>query len=134
MNDLTGPLILYLEDELAIQELALVALEEAGYVVLAVSTGAEAIAALDARAAEISALVTDIDLGAEPNGWEVARHAREAAPALPIIYVSGASAADWSAQGVPGSVILTKPYALAQLVVAVSSATVGGDPSAGGSD
>jgi CheY-like chemotaxis protein len=129
MSDVIGPLILYVEDEPAISDLALVALEDAGYAVLTLASGAEAVAALDSRAADFCALVTDIDLGSEPSGWEVARHAREVAPALPIIYVSGGSAGDWSAQGVPGSVMLAKPYALAQLVVAVSTATVGSDPS-----
>ena len=124
MGEATGPLILYVEDEPAISELALVALEDAGYAVAVFASGAEAITDIDARAADFAALVTDIDLGALPNGWEVARHAREVAPNLPVIYVSGGSAGDWPAQGVPGSVMLTKPYALAQLVVAVSTATV----------
>ncbi|THD59290.1 response regulator [Phenylobacterium sp.] len=124
-----GPLILYVEDEPAISELAEVALEDAGYAVVGLASAAEAIAILDARAADFAALVTDVDLRSELTGWDVARHAREIAPSLPIIYVSGGSAGDWSSQGVPGSVMLAKPYALAQLVVAVSTATVeGGGP------
>jgi CheY-like chemotaxis protein len=126
MSDEAGPQILYVEDEPAISELALVALVDAGYIVATVASAAEAIARLDEDGAAFAALVTDIDLGSRLTGWDVARHARELAPGLPIIYVSGGSADDWTSQGVPGSVMLTKPYALAQLVVAVSTATVEG--------
>ena len=83
------------------------------------------LAALEAPDQTIRALVTDIDLRGEPNGWEVARRARELFPDLPIIYVSGGSSHEWTSMGVPGSVLVTKPYAIAQLVVAVSNALLG---------
>ena len=50
------------------------------------------------------------------DGWEVARQAREINPALPIVYMTGAAADDWASHGVPNSVLLTKPFAPAQLV------------------
>lgn len=74
--------------------------------------------------AAFAALVTDIDLGDNSSGWEVARRARELFPDLPVVYVSGGSAHEWASRGVPGSVMLTKPFALAHLVVAVSNATL----------
>ena len=35
--------------------------------------------------------------------------------------MSGASAGDWAAQGVPNSIMLTKPFAPAQLITAIST-------------
>jgi CheY-like chemotaxis protein len=125
MLDSPGPLLLYVEDEPLIMELGVTAFEDAGFDVIALASGEKAIAALDERGAEFTALVTDIDLSTGTNGWEVARHARELFPALPVIYVSGGSSGDWPSMGVPGSTMLNKPYAAAQLVVAVSSATLG---------
>ena len=41
-------------------------------------------------------------------------------PDMPVVYMSGESAEDWTSQGVPNSIVLAKPFALAQLVTAVS--------------
>jgi DNA-binding response OmpR family regulator len=40
---------------------------------------------------------------------------------MPIIYMSGESAEDWAAKGVPGSMMIAKPFAPAQLVTAISN-------------
>jgi DNA-binding response OmpR family regulator len=122
MSEAEGPTILYVEDEPLIQELAIAALEDAGFAVVPVSSGLAAIAAIDEKGADFKALVTDVDLGVGPSGWDVAKHVREKYPTMPIVYVSGGSSSDWPSMGVPGSVILVKPHALAQLVVAVSNA------------
>ena len=66
------------------------------------------------------ALVTDIQLSGEIDGWEIARTARELDPAFPIIYMTGAAGDEWPSKGVPNSILLNKPFALAQLVTAVS--------------
>lgn len=60
-------------------------------------------------------------MGPGPDGWDVARHASELKPDIQVVYVSGDSAADWPAHGVPNSVIVPKPYAPAQLLTAVST-------------
>ena len=54
------------------------------------------------------------------DGWEVAKKAREKEPTLPVIYMSGAHAQSWASKGVPNSIMLTTPFAPAQLVPAVS--------------
>jgi hypothetical protein len=41
-------------------------------------------------------------------------------PDLPVIYMTGAAAAEWPAEGVPKSILLEKPFAPAQLVTAVA--------------
>jgi hypothetical protein len=47
--------------------------------------------------------------------------ARAIDPEFPVVYISGASAADWPSKGVPNSIMLPKPFAPAQLVTAVSN-------------
>jgi hypothetical protein len=42
-------------------------------------------------------------------------------PNIPVIYATGDSVKDWSANGVPNSVIPQKPFAIAQLVTALSA-------------
>ena len=114
-------LILLIEDEELILDFARSALEDAGYEVVPAAEAATALALLDARIEQIAAVITDIRLSAPgPDGWEIARRARELKPAIPVVYTSGDSAADWTAHGVPKSVMLQKPYAPAQLITAVS--------------
>jgi len=74
------------------------------------------------------ALVTDIGLRGQIDGWEVAQQAREIDPAFPIVYMSGAHAEDWASKGVPNSIMLAKPFAPAQLVTAVSQLLNNGTP------
>jgi DNA-binding NtrC family response regulator len=76
------------------------------------------------------ALVTDINLQGKMDGREVAQHAREIDPAFPVVYMSGAAAADWASKGVPNSIMLSKPFAPAQLLTAVSNLLNSGTPTA----
>ena len=79
-------------------------------------------------APQLQGLITDIRLGVGPNGWQVARHARRKFANLPIVYVTGDSAADWTVEGVPGSVLLQKPYADAQMLTAMSNLLIEAGP------
>ncbi|WP_275784584.1 response regulator [Pararhizobium gei] len=120
------PLLLVVEDEpllhLAIED----ALEEAGYAVLFVSSGDAATTELDADAARFKGVITDIRLGSKISGWQVAQRAREHTPEMPVVYMTGDSAHDWASKGVPNSLILQKPFAMAQLVTAISQLINGG--------
>jgi DNA-binding response OmpR family regulator len=69
---------------------------------------------------DYKALVTDVNLKSLLSGWEVAKQIREMAAGCPIIYMTGASADQWTSHGVPDSILLRKPFAPAQLVTAVS--------------
>ncbi len=117
MNELP---ILLVEDEPLVQELLSEALEGAGYKVLIASRGQEALELLDQEATNVSGLVTDINLGAGPKGWDVARRARELHADLPVVYLSGDSAHQWTVQGVPHSVMIQKPFANSQIIVALA--------------
>ncbi|MFD2646306.1 response regulator [Devosia albogilva] len=96
------------------------ALAEGGYDTLVVDNGIKAIEELEKDVARFRGLITDIRMGAGPSGWDVAHRARELSPTIPVIYMTGDSAADWAANGVPHSVLLQKPFAMAQLVTAIS--------------
>ena len=74
------------------------------------------------------ALVTDIRLRGKMDGWEVARQAREIDPKFPVVYISAAHADQWASQGVPNSVVMTKPFAPAQLVTAIANLLNTGTP------
>lgn len=116
----TEVLIFVVEDEPLILENLRDALEDAGYVVTSASNGDDAMNLVESKAHDFRALVTDVNLPGEITGWNIAHRARELNPALPVVYMTGAAGHEWSANGVPGSVLLTKPFALAQVVAAVT--------------
>jgi len=119
LNDLL--IILVVEDEVLIQSMLNEALQEGGFATKIVSSGEDAVKLLDDSEPKYRALVTDINLGrGKLDGWEVARHAREVDPDIPVVYMTGDSAADWSSKGVPNSILITKPFAPAQILTAVS--------------
>jgi CheY-like chemotaxis protein len=121
------PIILLVEDEPLILLVAQDALEAGGYTVLPAQLASEALAMLEQRASELSGLVTDVRLPGGTDGWEIGRRARHLRPDLPIVYTTGDSAADWSAQGVPKSLVVQKPYAGAQLLTALSTLVTAAD-------
>lgn len=121
LNPVAPVLILVVEDQALIHDMMRSALEEAGFVVLVASTGADAIALLEGdQCGPIRAVVTDINLGKGTDGWQIARRARELRPEMPLLYVTGYSANEWAVNGVPQSLFINKPFAPAQIVTAVS--------------
>jgi CheY-like chemotaxis protein len=122
-------LILIVEDDQLIQGVIEEALTDGGFETAIASSGEEAIDLLDGTSPEFRALVTDINLGkGARDGWAVARHARQNKPDMPIVYMTGDSADEWPSKGVPNSILLTKPFAPAQLVTAVSQLLNSGTP------
>lgn len=111
--------LLYVEDEAIVAMVVTIALEEASFQVEHVFNGKAAFEALQDGQGFL-ALVTDVRLP-EIDGWSIAHRARELHPALPVIYVSGDSASEWSAKGVSGSVMLQKPFANSQLIATITS-------------
>lgn len=115
------PLLLVAEDDELIRLTLEDALEEAGFASVSLTTGDEAIIELEINIERFRAVITDVRMPGEANGWAVGRRARELAPSIPVIYMTGDSAAEWAANGVPNSVLLQKPFADAQLVIAVAN-------------
>lgn len=114
-------LILFVDDEPLILETVKESLEEGGFTVRGEHVAEEALEALEESAGELAALITDVNLGSQVTGWKIAKRARELRPDLPVVYTSGYASADWSAEGVPHSTMVPKPYAPAQIVTAVSA-------------
>ncbi|WP_241233708.1 response regulator transcription factor [Altericroceibacterium xinjiangense] len=121
------PVILLVEDQVLIREMVIEALEEAGFATLVAGDGQGAIKLLEEKGSEIRGLMTDINLDDGMDGWELARTMREHDSDLPVVYVSGASGHEWASQGVPRSLMITKPFAPAQVVVAISSLLMASD-------
>jgi DNA-binding response OmpR family regulator len=121
--------VLVVEDDQSMLSIVEATLTDGGFEPAIASSGEEAMTMLKRSKSKCRALVTDIDLGrGKMNGWEMAKYAREIDPALPIIYMTAASADKWAANGVPNSILLTKPFAPAQLVTAVSQLLNAGPP------
>ncbi|WP_259668757.1 response regulator [Rhizobium lentis] len=114
-------LVLVAEDEFLIRANLEDVVTEAGFEHLAVSNADEAILALEEDSAHFCALITDVRMPGETDGWDLARRARELQPLLPVIYMTGDSAKEWAAQGVPNSVLLQKPFVHAQLITALTT-------------
>jgi CheY-like chemotaxis protein len=120
-TDYDPPLILFVDDEELIFEVVKETLEEGGFAVRPAHSAEAAMAALEAGSNELAGLITDINLGSKTTGWNIARRARELRPDLPVVYTSGYASSEWSAEGVPHSTIVSKPYAPAQIVTAIST-------------
>jgi len=121
-------IILVVEDDQLVQSLIEEALNEGGFDVAIVGSGEEAVTSLKEKPAPYRALVTDIHLSGKIDGWEVARTAREIDAAFPIVYMTGAAGDEWASKGVPNSILLSKPFAPAQLITAISQLLNAGSP------
>ncbi|RVP57110.1 response regulator [Sinorhizobium meliloti] len=111
--------ILVAEDEAMIALDYEHALTDAGFTVIVVASGTKAIRLLN-EDSSVQGIVTDIRFAEPPDGWEVGRAARRIDAGIPVVYVSGHAAADWPEKGVPNSIMLEKPFAMAQLVTAIA--------------
>jgi CheY-like chemotaxis protein len=127
------PAVLVVDDETLLLELLQNALEDGGFLVTAADTGERAVLLLERAGANFRAVVTDINLTpGKLTGWEVAKRARAAHPEVAIVYATGAHGERWASEGVPNSLLLTKPFAPAQVVTAVSQLLNAGSVRASG--
>ena len=106
--------VLMVEDEPILRELAADALAECGFSVVAVASGEEALQHLAlGRLADV--MFTDVHLAGDMDGSMLARLARQLRPQLPIAYTSG-NALPEQIQPVAGSMFVPKPYNPAAIV------------------
>ena len=102
--------VLLVEDDKIVATAFSKGLGERGYDCVAVNNADEAMHALGGNET-FAALVVDVNLGRGETGYGVARFARQSAPELPVIYVSGEpTLRSWDTFGVPGSRYLAKPF------------------------
>ncbi len=105
--------ILLAEDEELVRALALRVLEQGGYRVLVARDGAEAIALVESRGAEIDLALLDVVMP-KANGPQVRARIRDIQPGMAVLFCSG-----YSRQVLPENVVpedesielLVKPYA-----------------------
>lgn len=112
-------MLLLVEDEPLIRSVLEEMLLDAGFSVHPVENGARAIESMDAIGCTIDGVVTDVRLGAGPDGWTVARYVRTQRPGLPVVYVTGDSAHEWRNKGVSESLLVQKPFVRAQITDAI---------------
>jgi DNA-binding response OmpR family regulator len=120
--------VLVVEDDAPLQSIIEDALTDCRFEPAIAASGEEAVTLLMGLKGKYRALVTDVQLRGVMDGWEVAKRAREIDPEFPIVYMTGGHAAEWPSHGVPNSILLTKPFAPAQLVAAVSQLLNAGKP------
>lgn len=110
--------VVLVEDDLLIQGILAESLEEAGYRTETAEDVEQALDLIERTQAELWVLVTDIRIpsGDGRTGWDVAQHARELLPDLPIVYMSGDSAFQRQAHGLPNSIFMMKPFRVTQLL------------------
>lgn len=109
-------MILIVEDEALVREVAILEFEDAGFDVVAVADGDAALQVL-AGEAPIAVLFTDVGLRDSIDGWTVAARARALRPDLAVIYATGHDAD--AVQVVPGGRFFNKPYEPAKVIAAV---------------
>lgn len=95
-------------------------LEDSGFRVESVYCGATALAAI--RRNPPWTLVTDVDLGPGPDGFDVARFARASRAGLPVVFISGHGGARHPSEGVADSEFIAKPCGGERIVEALRRA------------
>lgn len=100
--------MLFVEDQRIMSVLVAELLTAAGFAVLAVSSAAEALDRFDGFDPDV--LLTDIELGARPDGVELAIIARELAPHLGVVFLTSFTRAATTGTGrsISGAVTLDK--------------------------
>ncbi|WP_349628791.1 response regulator [Bradyrhizobium sp. AUGA SZCCT0177] len=97
------------------------ALSDGGFESIITASGDEAGTLLQSEDSKFRAVVIDIELRGNMDGWDVGRTAREVDSAMPVVYITGNHGDEWASKGVPNSLLLAKPFALAQLVTAIAN-------------
>ena len=113
-------LILVVDDESTVRQLARRVVERAGYSVVAVADGLEAVEYAEVHASEISLVLLDM-LMPRMNGEETFRELRRLSPGLPVLLTSGFSE-EVAAQrmlSVENVDFIQKPYGAKQLLAAI---------------
>jgi DNA-binding response OmpR family regulator len=122
MNGLkTSTVILYVEDEISIREDVSSELDKAGFTLLIADDGAAAMEILATQHGAIDMVLTDVNLGRGPTGWNVARRARVRSSSMAVVYASSATESEWMINGVPLSTVIAKPFTSAALVKALQA-------------
>lgn len=115
-----GEIVLVVEDEPAILNVAQAMLQQLGYTVLAASTANAALRALAERSAPIDLLLTDVVMPGV-NGRELERQVRVIQPEVKCLFMSGYAADILAPHEVmaPGTHFLSKPFTIREIALRV---------------
>jgi CheY-like chemotaxis protein len=120
--------VLVVEDEALIRMLICDLLEAAGFECREAGDARDALATLDGTDDwRPDILVTDYNLGPGPNGRDVAAEAVRRLPGLPIIYATGNP--ECLKHIGPRERVVAKPFAVADLILAIAETGAGADVS-----
>ena len=116
--------VMVVEDETSVREMTSVVLRRAGYVVVAVRDGAEAMERLSGLAAPIDVLVTDVVMPGM-SGIDLAERVIDRLPAAGVVLLSGYNAETLDLDRVVrrGALFLSKPVTSTDLLDAVKRST-----------
>jgi CheY-like chemotaxis protein len=106
-DELPNLTVLVVEDDWLVRYTITEFLTAGGHTTIEADSGEAALAVLQQRDG-LDVLFTDIRLGGEANGWDVAETFRETHAGLPVIYASGGVITP--ARPVAGSLFFDKPY------------------------
>ena len=119
------PTILLVEDEFLIRLSLSESLLDDGFAVIEAETAAEAVPILRSSV-PIAILLTDIQLGGDQDGMQLAKIARESRPDLPIIYMTGRPRSEEPGRHLPRESFIAKPFLPSELAALARRMIAGG--------
>ena len=121
-----GQVVLVVEDDHRVRNLAVKAITALGYRVCEAEDGASALETID-KITDIDIMLTDVILPGGVSGGDLAREVAVRRPEIRIVYTSGYSAAAIATDGRldPGVELLSKPYRRDDLAMALRRAVDG---------
>jgi signal transduction histidine kinase/CheY-like chemotaxis protein len=127
-----GEMILLMDDEATVRQLAQTTLQNYGYRVLTAMSGLDGITTFEEHKAEIELLVSDTDMPLL-DGIVAIRAIQKIKPEIPVIITSGAQRDEDQLKSIDTThlTILEKPYTVEQLLNAAASAINQLSPSVG---
>jgi len=108
--------VLLVEDEPAVREMTLAALQGYGYTVLAASNAEDALQTVAAKHGQIDLLLTDVVMPGL-SGPQLADHVRRTHPAIAVVFMSGYTSDAMLRQGIESGDVhfVQKPFSTAAL-------------------
>lgn len=112
-------LVLLVEDNAGLREASSAILAAAGFEVRQAECVRDARSWLETGRMP-AALLTDINLGEGPDGFDLAREARAMHPDLPVVYMSALCTGRFATEGVASARFVGKPFTARDMLMALT--------------